>query len=399
MTHPPALSPVFVLAALLAGHTAGTMAVLVLPAVAPAVADDYGIDASLIGYHISLVSVGMLGSLTLLGNASRKLGAGRTNQYGHAFMVAGLAFLLVPWPPLLPVASLTLGVGYGMLTPSASYLLMRYTPADRRNLMFSLHQLGIPLGGVGAALASPAIAVAFGWRWAVVLCGVLVCGVIGLMQRGHHEWDADRDPAAPAVAPNAFHGVKTIWDHRSLRLMSIAGGCFSWSQFCVASYAVVACVEALGMDLVTAGFVLTVVQLSSAGGRVFLGWLVDRVQDVPRVLAWVAGIMLVASLAGLSISPALTLAAAYVLFAVLGAATGSWPGAVLAEVGRLAPRGEVSLAISGSLVITNVGKFMGPILFANAYLVSKNYGVAFATLALPAVVCLWCLIQAARRRD
>jgi len=39
------------------------------------VARDYGFDASLIGYQISLVSIGMLATLTLLGNVGRKLGA------------------------------------------------------------------------------------------------------------------------------------------------------------------------------------------------------------------------------------------------------------------------------------------------------------------------------------
>ena len=63
--------------ALIAGHAMSSMALLVLPAVAPAVASDYGIDASLIGYQISLVSVGMLALLAMLGNLSRKLGDGR----------------------------------------------------------------------------------------------------------------------------------------------------------------------------------------------------------------------------------------------------------------------------------------------------------------------------------
>jgi MFS family permease len=63
------------LPALLAGHTFASMAVLVLPAVAPEVARSYGFDASLIGYQISLVSTGMVVTLTLLGNLSRRLGA------------------------------------------------------------------------------------------------------------------------------------------------------------------------------------------------------------------------------------------------------------------------------------------------------------------------------------
>jgi len=391
------ISSAFLVFALIAGHTMSSMAVLVLPAVAPAVARDYGFDASLIGYQISLVSIGMLATLTLLGNVGRKLGACRTNQTGHAMVASGMLIMLLPWAPFLIVGSLVIGVGYGVLTPSASHLLVRFTPVERRNFVFSLHQVGIPLGGILAALLAPAVAVLAGWRWSVVLSVALLCAVIVLMQRGRGRWDDDRDPASPAVTANPLAGVAAIWGHPTLRRVAIAGSCFSWAQFCTATFAVVACVEALGMSLIVAGTVLTVVQASSAFGRVFVGWLVDRVRNTARVLAWTAGVLVLACLAALGMSPSLPLPAVYLLFAVLGGASGCWPGAILAEVGRLAPQGQIGLAISGSLVITNVGKFIGPILFVNVYALTRSYGMAFASVALPATAALVCLIAAHRR--
>jgi MFS family permease len=392
-------SPAFLVLALLAGHTMASMSTLVLPAIAPVVAADYGFDPSLIGYQISLVSLGMVVSLTLLGNTSRRLGACRTNQLGHAMACAGMLIMLLPWTPFLIAGSLVLGVGYGALTPSASYLLMRFTPAARRNFVFSLHQVGIPLGGILAALAAPAITLFIGWRWAIVLSAMLILGVILLMQRGRRQWDDDRDRTLPAITANPLAGASAIWRDRSLRLVTTAGCCFSWVQFCTATFAVVACVEALGMNLVLAGTVLTVVQVSSGVARVYVGWLVDRTQDTARVLAWTAGIMMLAALAALTMAPALPLFAVYALFAVLGGVSGCWPGAILAEVGRLAPQGQVSLAISGSLVITNVGKFVGPIVLANVYAFTRSYPLAFASLAVPSAVALCCLVMAHRRRN
>jgi hypothetical protein len=49
-----------------------------------------------------------------------------------------------------------------------------------------------------------------------------------------------------------------------------------------------------------------------------------------------------------------------VLFSVLGITAGAWPGIVLAEVGYLAPKGLVGPYVSGTLVYTNLGKFIGP---------------------------------------
>jgi MFS family permease len=370
------------------------MAVLVLPAVAPAVALDYGFDPSLIGYQISLVSLGMVVTLTLLGSTTRRYGAARTNQLGHALVATGMLVLLIPSSVFLIFGSLVIGLGYGMITPSASHLLMRYTPAHRRSTVFSIHQTGIPAGGMLAALIAPTITIFAGWRWAVILSAILLIGVVMLMQSGRRTWDDDRDRNAPAVTPNPFAGAIAIWRQRELRLITIAGSCFSWAQFCAATFAVVACVETLGMSLVAAGTVLTVVQIASASGRVLIGWITDRVGDTARVLAWNAGLLTVFTLGGLALNAETPLPLVYLLFAILGATSGCWPGAILAEVGRLAPQGQVSLAISGSLVITNVGKFIGPIIFANVYALTRSYGMAFVSLMVPAAIALYCLLAA-----
>lgn len=385
------------LPALLAGHSFASMAVLVLPAVAPEVARDYGFDASLIGYQISLVSIGMVITLTLLGNTSRRYGAARTNQLGHALTAAGMLVLLVPHGAFLIIGSLVIGLGYGMITPSASHLLMRYTAPQRRSTVFSIHQTGIPAGGMLAALIAPAVTVYAGWRWAVIVSVVLLAGVVAMMQYGRRSWDDDRDRSAPAVTPNPFAGAIAIWRQRELRLIAIAGSCFSWAQFCAATFAVVACVEMLGMSLVVAGTVLTVVQVASAAGRVFIGWITDRAGDTAWVLALNAGVLILCTMGGLALDATLPLLFVYLLFALLGATSGCWPGAILAEVGRRAPQGQVSLAISGSLVITNVGKFIGPIVFANVYALTRSYGIAFTSLVVPAAIALYCLLAARRR--
>jgi predicted MFS family arabinose efflux permease len=395
---PPAPSLVFLVTALVAGHTMAAMAALVLPAVAPEVARDFGFDPSLIGYQISILSVGMLISLALLSEFSRRLGATRTNQIGHGLVACGLLLITVPLVPFVVAGSFVVGLGYGMLTPSASYLLMRFTPLDRRNTVFSLHQVGIPLGGILAATLAPAIAVAVGWRWAMLLNAALIVAVIVLMQLGRAGWDDDRDPKARAFARNPFAVAVDAWRDRPIRLLSITAGCFSWAQFCAASFVVVACVQTLGMSLIVAGTVLMTVQISTAVGRVLAGWVADRAGSAVLVLAASAAALVAACLATLGLSPQWPIWGVYALFAVVGATSGSWPGALLAEVGKHAAPGRASAAISGSLIFTNIGKFVGPIVFANVYAATRSYGIAFASIALPAAVALACLLAARRHR-
>jgi hypothetical protein len=81
----------------------------------------------------------------------------------------------------------------------------------------------------------------------------------------------------------------------------------------------------------------------------------------------------------------------YCLFGVLGIATGAWAGMVMAEIGRQAPPGQVSNAISSALVVTHVGKFAGPLIFASLYLATGSYGLAFASLIVPTAAALYLL--------
>lgn len=384
--------------ALTIAHAMGSMAVMVLPVVAPEVAREYGVDPSLIGYQISLVSVGMLFSLVMFGNLSRKFGGCRTNQLGNGIMAIGMLLMLLPSLGFLLPGSLAIGLGLGLLTPSASYLLTRFTPPARRNFVFSLQQTSVPIGGILAASVSPVVAVTAGWRWSLALSAGLLLMVIALLQRGRERWDDDRDAATPAIANNPFTGFAANWRDRRLRLLSIAGGAFCWAQFCVAAYTVVTCVEALGMSLIVAGTVLTVGQLSALGGRVVAGWLADRVKSATRVLAWMAWIMLAACVASIWLSPAWPGLLVYVLFALHGITSGAFGGLLLAELSHMAPKGQVSTTVSGALAYVNIGKLVGPVVFAAVYAYTNSYGITFASVGIPAIVALYCLTAVLRRK-
>ena len=393
--HPPTkdISLFFLVGALLTGHVMASMALLVLPAVAPVVAREYGIDASLIGYFITLVCVGQLVTLTLFGNVTRRYGACRINQAGHGCVAAGMALMMAPAPVFLAMGAVVVGFGYGLIGPSFSHLLMRFSPPQRRNFIFSLQQTGVPIGGMGAALIAPAVALAFGWRWAMLLSAVLLAAVMLMMQRGRSRWDDDRDASTRVLAPQPLANVAIVWHLLPLRRVALAGAAFCWAQFCVGAYTVVVCVKVFELSLLAAGAILTLVQISSALGRVFVGWLSDVLRNTVLVLSWDAAIMLAICIASSWIAPGWPMPAIYALFALLGFTTGAWAGTVLAEAGRLAPPGAASAALSGMFVYLNGGKMIGPIVFANTYWVTQSYAWAFASLGLPAVIALFCLTQ------
>jgi len=179
---PPSLA--FLVFTLTFSHAMSVGSMMVLPAIAPVVAAEYGIDPSLVGYHISVVSIGLIVSLVLFANLSRRLGSARTAQIGQCLVAAGMLCAVLPSVGFLLPGSLVIGLGFGLLAPPASVLMMRFSPPARRNLVFSIQQTSVPLGGVIAALASPAIAVNFGWRWAFIYAVVMLGMAIALLQLG-----------------------------------------------------------------------------------------------------------------------------------------------------------------------------------------------------------------------
>lgn len=398
----PALGPprafVFLIASLTMASMLGTAALTVLPALAPAVARSYAIPAVWIGYQFSLVSAFMAVSLLFLGNASRRWGPGRVIQAGIALIGGALVLMLIPHVLGLLFASVLMGIGYGVIMPANSHLMMRFTPRAQLNLVFSIQQTGIPLGAILAASGAPIIAVAYGWQAAVACLIVLVAALLIALQRQRRHWDDDRDPAA-VLFRNPFAGVAMVLSNPRLRNLSIAGFCFSGGQFCVATYTVVALVEQLGYGLVLAGMMLSLSQVAGIACRLYCGWLADRSGDSISVLLWLAIVMTVFGSASLMLAGSWPFLLVCLLFMGLGAATVGWPGTYLAEVGRLCPPGQVSSGTSGSLLFTNAGKTLAPLAFALVQAHTGSYSIAFGLIGLLGTIGVMALLAARRVRS
>jgi predicted MFS family arabinose efflux permease len=381
----------FLLPTMLSGQALGTMATMTLPAVAPAVAASYGVSSSVIGYQISLLAAAMLFALAFGGNLSTRWGACRVQQVALTLLVCGCAIATIPHVAFFFASAIALGLGYGLLTPSASHLLMRFTLSERRNLLFSLKQTGVPLGGVLTAVIAPVIASRFGWRWSLALVAVCMALLIVVMQSRRSRWDDDRTSSAP-IAQNPLEGVATIWRDRRLRYLSIAGACLVVPQIGISTFTVVLFAEEVGYTLVAAGTVLGASQIAGIAGRVFWGWLADLVRNCYTALAILCAVMLCGALLCFFITPGWPLAAACALFFVLGSTATGWSGAFLAEVARIAPPSAISRATGGSLFFVNVGKLLGPMLMTSAYAFSGSYAATFGLLALLAAAALGCLL-------
>lgn len=378
---------------LTAAHTIGTIATMTLPAIAPIAAKAYGVPVYMVGYQAIFLALGIIIALMFGGNLSLRWGPTRVNQAGLTLLAAGTAMLSVPSLITAVPAALSIGIGYGALTPSASHILIRFTPTHRRNIVFSLKQSGVPLGGVLTATIMPAITVTVGWQWTLWIDAFAALSMAVLMERWRKRWDDDRVPSTP-LAASPVGSIAIIWRQYRLRLMAIGGAGIVVSQICMQNYTVAMFYEQFSMPLVQAGLILTFAQIGGVCGRLFWGWYADRIRDALLVMLILTGTLILTTLSMSMLGSDWPQPLVYLLFFVLGVTASGWNGVFLGEVARLAPAGQVSPATGGALFFVNVGSTAAPILFAAAYTTLGSYSQSFALLVLPSIAAMACMYQA-----
>lgn len=357
-----------------------TASVLALTAIAPTVASDLGIGAHWIGYQISLIYFSGMFSSALAGTLVQRYGPIRTEQAALACFAIGFTGIASASIPLIVVASLFIGIGYGLNNPAASELLSRVTPQKRRNIVFSLKQSGVPLGGILASFAFPFLTRFFDWHLALLLGAAAPIAMMGLLAATHAA-----EPVKHSPRRSLFGGLveeqSTIWKSPKLRALSSLGFAYSAMQLSVSAFAVVTLVHDAGWSLLSAGSVAAAMQLAGAIGRIFWGVIADKLGGGLKTLA-LLGLLGGAGYALLFFLTDLPIFAQVALFVGMGFVTIGWNGVLLAEVAHNAPEGRVGSTTGGVLVYTFIGVIVGPSTFGTVYALTGHYGASFLAFSL-----------------
>jgi MFS family permease len=360
--------------------TFSSLVALTPAALAPEIATALGLPASVVGFQISLVYAGAMVTSLIGGALTQRIGASRGSQVALILLGGGAALAAFPAAITIALASLLIGFGYGMTNPGASHLLVRFTPSERRGLIFSIKQTGVPLGGVLAGACAPALALLVGWQWALMALALMALVGAALLQLKRAAWDDDRDPKARLIG-SPFAGVGLVWANRPLRYLSLVGMCFSCVQLCLSAFTVTLLVEDLSLGLVQAGLIMSAVQVSGVAGRVCWGWTADRIGSGTATLVLAGAMTTAGTLATALMTSAWPVPAVTGVLILFGFSALGWNGVYLAEVARLAPAGEVARASGGSLFFTFSGVLLGPTAFAGLHALIESYTLSFAALA------------------
>lgn len=390
----PRADPVLVVVLVTVVQSVAACANVTLPVVAPKIAQTLGIDASWVGLQVSLLFGMAVASATFAGGLSRRLGPARTAQFAALLCIAGMGLATLPHLGAMLAATLLCGAALGLINPGAAQVIVRFTPQRHRNLVFSIKQSGVPLGGVLVGLTAPAIAVAWGWQWSVLPAIAVALAVLLAMQWVHPLWDEQRERGA-ALFGTRSGGLGAVWREPALRWLAGAGFCFALIQRCVMTFLVSYLYLVAGYSLVAAGAMVALYQAAGGLSRPVWGILADRTSG-PPVLAGLASVTVVGCTALFWLEADWPPALVYSLVAVLGMTSFGWNGVYHAETTRIAPRNQVATITAGTSSAAYAGVLVGPALFALGYQVTGSYPLMFGSLAAAAALGLACVGVSAR---
>lgn len=299
--------------------------------------------------------------------------------------------------PLVIAGAFVMGLGYGATNPAASLLLAR-VPSKRMNLIFSLKQSGVPIGGVLSGLIVPPITQWAGWHAALATCAVLI-GLLGLgIGVVRAEWDAGRTPGAPVLA-SVMQSVEVVWKSPILRWLAAASFLYSGVQMSLTGFLLTYLVTDVAIGLVMAGTILSVTHASGAFGRVTWGFLADRFRSGGGVLVANGVMTICGALLVAAIDPRWPMVFVIAACAFFGFSALGWNGVYIAAIARRAPAGTIGLATGGSLFVTYAGVIVTPPAFAAFHdRLDLTYGTSFALLSAVSAIGIACVAMAWRAR-
>jgi MFS family permease len=373
--------PLAPLCVTLAMQAQATMALYSVPAVAPAMARDLGVPGELSGAFVACAyGFGIFSALASPAFVHR-FGAVRAIQVVMGCTTMMLLASAAGSVLSLFLATMLLGIGYGAAAPASTHLLAPRTPRLVFNMVMSVRQIGVPLGGVLAALILPPLAVRFGWQAALLMEVPLVLATIVLCEIPRRHWDDVVPSSRPILGRDMLAPFRLLREDRRIRALSAASFVFSGMSLCFVAFTTVQLTTRAGFSLVDAGRMLAIYQIAGTISRPIWGWVADRYLTPAHTLA-VHGFGMAASalLAG-QIGDGWPGLAIFALAIFAGITAGGYTGVAYAEYAHLGGARRTEATGLGTALMF-AGVLVMPPIFAALVALSGGYAVPFAVMAV-----------------
>ena len=385
--------------AMLFQQALSTMSGLTIPVLAPPIAAETGMSASLVGVYTAFLYGGSMISSLAGGGFLLRYGALRVSQVCLLVVAIGLLINMPGYIYLFVLGAIVTGLGGGPSTPASSQILARYTNPATAPFVFSIKQTGVPVGGVIAGVLLPVFVEMFGWRGALV-CAASMSLVFALMlQPFRAEFDSDRQPHRSLKLTDLRATLGAVL--RDARVRELALGLFAFTglQLAFASFFISFLSLGMGWTLTDAGIAYSIAMGAGIAGRLIWGWVGSRYVPPVLLLAVLGLAMGVACMAIGLVDETWQKPSVWTVAFCYGMTGIGYQGVLLAEIARIAPPGMAGVVTGGAVFFAYVGMITFPGSFGIILALTDSYQTAFVILgAVPIVVGAMLFVSARRQR-
>jgi MFS family permease len=271
-----------------------------LPAVLPAILEEFGLSASAGGFLVGLSFLGTVIGGLFLGVFGDSLGKGARRAWAWAIavslvVVAAVLTALSRTVGQLQVLRVLMGIGTGGMEPVNVAMVSEWWQKENRGFAVGTHHTGFPIGQfVGPLLIGLVLAVAT-WREVFLFIPLIAIPIVILQVvlarwrnleavnawiREHgmtpsvevSEIDAERDEGA---VQKAVRSVRLAFRSRNVRLSVVANFLFLWAEAGVVAFLTLQLTREAGLPLAAAAAISGASGITGWIGQIFWGTVSD----------------------------------------------------------------------------------------------------------------------------
>jgi MFS family permease len=364
-------------------HALGALAVLSVAPLSPFLLDALHLSRAQVGLLLPAVYLGGVlmslpaGWLTDRLGVRAALGAGQA-LIGVLVLIAALASDLAVLLACLVVA----GFGFSVLNPSTGKAVVEWFPPRRRGLAMGVKQTGLTLGGLAGALVLPPVALAAGWRAALVTGGALALASSALTLIVYRSPAAATDAATTAWP--RLGELRVFLRRPGVIVVFVSGLALSVAQSSVLAHFALYARDTFALSPVAAGQMLALAQAGGTASRLAWGAISDRFFGGRRRPGVVVNALVGSSAyALLALGDRLPIEGLAPLAVIAGVGAFGWVGLYFALVAEIGGARYAGLLTGVAVAFAWSGVLLGPPIFG--LLVDRTGSYAWPWLGLASI--------------
>lgn len=339
----------------------------------PFVREEFALSRVQIGYYSTFFFISASFLSVFSGSIVDSFGPKNSMLLGIGSL--GILLLLQGLSPLynlILILSFLSGLGFSIITPSATKAVMLATSQEKRAFSMGFTQSGFGLGGILGASILPFLGERMGWRIAVQIAALMVLFtgffVYKLYHDGGNSSKRINTPAGMTGKKDTFpERLSSIIADRPLFRICFSGIVFGISEGALLSHFVVFLTEDLMISKVAAGLSFATLHMGGMVGLLMWGFFSDRFFRADRRL----GVFLIGLSSGIMYlffglfvyHPFQNQVLVFIFSFLFGFLVLGWTGAYLTTVGEVAGDRHAGIATGLTLLFVRGAMIIAPPIF------------------------------------